>query len=83
MVLVAVLAGASYGQNTEIREFNLAMVIGQRVVTDPERLAWFEGAGMPLPDAVVPGQLWALGFSLAHGLSPDAPRGLTKVTHTR
>lgn len=33
--------------------------------------------------AVVPGQLWALGFSLAHGLSPDAPRGLTKVTHTR
>jgi glutamine---fructose-6-phosphate transaminase (isomerizing) len=33
--------------------------------------------------AVVPGQLWALGFSLARGLQPDAPRGLTKVTHTR
>jgi glucosamine--fructose-6-phosphate aminotransferase (isomerizing) len=32
--------------------------------------------------AVVPGQLWALGFSLARGLQPDAPRGLTKVTHT-
>ena len=32
--------------------------------------------------AVVPGQLWALGFSLARGLHPDAPRGLTKVTHT-
>jgi hypothetical protein len=57
LVLVAVLAGASYGQNTEIREFNLAMVIGQRVITDPERLAWFEDAGMPLPDAAVPGQL--------------------------
>jgi glutamine---fructose-6-phosphate transaminase (isomerizing) len=33
--------------------------------------------------AVVPGQMWALGFSLARGLQPDAPRGLTKVTHTR
>jgi glucosamine--fructose-6-phosphate aminotransferase (isomerizing) len=32
--------------------------------------------------AVVPGQLWALGFSLARGRQPDAPRGLTKVTHT-
>jgi glutamine---fructose-6-phosphate transaminase (isomerizing) len=32
--------------------------------------------------AVIPGQLWALGFSLARGLQPDAPRGLTKVTHT-
>lgn len=32
--------------------------------------------------AVVPGQLWALGFSLARGLQPDAPRGLTKVTYT-
>jgi hypothetical protein len=57
LVLVAVVSGASYGQNTEIREFNLAMVIGQRVITDPERLAWFEDAGMPLPAAAVPGQL--------------------------
>ena len=32
--------------------------------------------------AVVPGQLWALGFCLARGLQPDAPRGLTKITHT-
>jgi hypothetical protein len=57
LVLVAVLASASYGRNTEIREFNLAMVIGQRIITDPERLAWFEDAGMPLPPAAVPGQL--------------------------
>ena len=33
--------------------------------------------------AVVPGQLFALGLSLARGLDPDAPRGLTKVTYTR
>jgi glucosamine--fructose-6-phosphate aminotransferase (isomerizing) len=33
--------------------------------------------------AVVPGQLWALGLSLARGREPDAPRGLAKVTLTR
>jgi glucosamine--fructose-6-phosphate aminotransferase (isomerizing) len=33
--------------------------------------------------AVVPGQLWALGLSLARGGNPDAPPGLTKVTETR
>jgi glucosamine--fructose-6-phosphate aminotransferase (isomerizing) len=32
--------------------------------------------------AVVPGQLWALGLSLARGTNPDAPPGLAKVTHT-
>jgi hypothetical protein len=57
LVVVAALASFSYGQNTEIREFNLAMVIGQRVITDPERLAWFQDHGMPLPPAAVPGQL--------------------------
>jgi glucosamine--fructose-6-phosphate aminotransferase (isomerizing) len=48
---------------------------------------------MPLPPdipewlsplvAVVPGQIWALGLSLARGMQPDAPRGLSKVTRTR
>lgn len=33
--------------------------------------------------AVVPGQLWALGLSLARGMDPDAPPGLSKVTQTR
>jgi glutamine---fructose-6-phosphate transaminase (isomerizing) len=32
--------------------------------------------------AVVPGQLLALHLSLARGLDPDRPRGLTKVTRT-
>lgn len=33
--------------------------------------------------AVVPGQLWALGLSLARGADPDRPPGLSKVTETR
>jgi glucosamine--fructose-6-phosphate aminotransferase (isomerizing) len=32
--------------------------------------------------SVIPGQLWALALSRARGLSPDAPRGLSKVTLT-
>jgi glucosamine--fructose-6-phosphate aminotransferase (isomerizing) len=43
-------------------------------------------AGIPewllLIAAVVPGQLLALGLSLARGGNPDAPPGLSKVTHT-
>jgi glutamine---fructose-6-phosphate transaminase (isomerizing) len=43
----------------------------------------------PLPEplsplaAVIPGQLLALHLSLARGLDPDRPRGLSKVTRTR
>lgn len=33
--------------------------------------------------AVVPGQVFALGLTLAKGLAPDHPRGLRKVTLTR
>jgi glucosamine--fructose-6-phosphate aminotransferase (isomerizing) len=33
--------------------------------------------------AVMPGQIFALGLSLARGMQPDAPPGLSKVTHTR
>jgi len=32
---------------------------------------------------IVPGQLFALGLSVARGGQPDAPAGLSKVTHTR
>jgi glucosamine--fructose-6-phosphate aminotransferase (isomerizing) len=32
--------------------------------------------------AIVPGQFWALGLATARGLSPDHPRGLSKVTET-
>ena len=54
-VAVGLLAVVSYGRNTEIRRFNLAMVIGQRIITDPERLGWFRDHGMPLPPAADPG----------------------------
>lgn len=33
--------------------------------------------------AVLPGQLFALGLTLAKGLDPDHPRGLQKITRTR
>lgn len=73
----------------------LAREQGAPVLAVSDREDVLAAADVPLPlpagipewltpmAAVVPGQLWALGFSLAHGLSPDAPRGLTKVTHTR
>ena len=32
--------------------------------------------------AIVPGQFWALALAEVRGLSPDAPRGLSKVTET-
>jgi hypothetical protein len=56
VVVVALLAAVSYGRSPEIRRFNLAMVIGQRIITDQERLTWFVDHGMPLPDAAAPGQ---------------------------
>ena len=55
LVAVAALAGVSYSRNTEIVHFNLAMVIGQRVITDADALNWFLDHDMPLPDVVTPG----------------------------
>jgi glucosamine--fructose-6-phosphate aminotransferase (isomerizing) len=61
-------------------------------LTDRASLLQDAEISLPLPDApewlspivaVVPGQLWALGLSLARGRHPDAPPGLTKVTRTR
>jgi hypothetical protein len=52
LTLVALL---SYRENTEIVDFNLATVIGSRVLTDADDLAWFVDEGMPVPSAVAPG----------------------------
>lgn len=64
------------------------------VIAISDRPAILDSAevAMPLPPgtpewlsplvAVVPGQLWALGLSLARGWRPDAPLGLSKVTRT-
>jgi hypothetical protein len=56
LVAIAAMAGLTYGRNTEIVHFNLAMVIGQRVITDAENLTWFLDHDMPLPDVVTPGE---------------------------
>jgi len=62
-------------------------------LTDRAELVSQAELALPLPPsvpewlspvvAVLPGQLWALGLSLARGLDPDSPRGLSKVTRTR
>lgn len=63
------------------------------VISDRQDL--LDAADLPLPlpagipewltplVAVAPGQLFALGLSLARGGNPDAPPGLSKVTQTR
>jgi glutamine---fructose-6-phosphate transaminase (isomerizing) len=62
-------------------------------VSDRQDMLDKADVALPLPDdtpewlspivGVVPGQMWALAISLARGRNPDAPFGLTKVTHTR
>ncbi|HET7293067.1 MAG TPA: SIS domain-containing protein [Vicinamibacteria bacterium] len=61
-------------------------------ITDRPDLQQAANVALPLPAGVpewlsplvaaVPGQLWALGLSLVRGMQPDAPPGLSKVTHT-
>ncbi len=55
ILVVALLATFSYGRNYEIRRFNLEMVVGARVVTDADTLAWFQAHGMPVPASVIAG----------------------------
>ncbi len=68
------------------REAELVVISARR-----EALA-FAQTPLPIPSgipewlspvvAVVPGQMFALGLTLARGLDPDHPRGLRKVTRT-
>ncbi|GAB4561636.1 MAG: SIS domain-containing protein [Anaerolineae bacterium] len=63
------------------------------VVSDRAEALSVAQVGVPLPTGVpewlspvitvIPGQLLALHLTLAKGLEPDAPRGLSKVTITR
>jgi glutamine---fructose-6-phosphate transaminase (isomerizing) len=62
------------------------------VISDRSELLEQADVALPLPAmpewlspivAVVPGQIFALGLSLARGMQPDTPPGLSKVTHTR
>jgi glucosamine--fructose-6-phosphate aminotransferase (isomerizing) len=62
-------------------------------ISDRRELLEVAELAMPLPPdtpewlspivAITPGQLFALGLSLARGMHPDAPPGLSKVTRTR
>lgn len=73
----------------------LAKAKGAALITLSDRPDLLSQAdvALPLPEdtpewlspivGVVPGQMWALAISLARGRNPDAPSGLTKVTHTR
>ena len=61
-------------------------------ITERREILGAAEVALPLPEgipdwlspivAVVPGQLFALGLSLARGGTPDAPPGLSKVTYT-
>jgi hypothetical protein len=55
LVVVSLVAVLSYRRNTEIVDFNVATVIGARVLTDPQDRDWFVDHGMPVPDVLVPG----------------------------
>jgi hypothetical protein len=55
VALITLVAGYTYSQNTEIVHFNLAMVIGNRVLPDPGRVDWYLDHGMPRSDLVTAG----------------------------
>ena len=55
LVVVSLVAVVSYRRNTEIVDFNVATVIGSRVLTDSDDLAWFVDHGMPVPTSVAVG----------------------------
>jgi hypothetical protein len=54
-VLVGLLAASSYRSNTEIIDFNVATVLGARVLPDAGDAAWFHDHGMPAPADVPAG----------------------------
>jgi glutamine---fructose-6-phosphate transaminase (isomerizing) len=90
-VLLFALTGPTYAGILALHDDLRSRGAQTYVVTDGSHV--FDGAASVLrlpvvPEpvsplvAVVPGQLFALQLSLARGLDPDSPRGLSKVTHT-
>lgn len=56
LVAVSVLAVAFYAQNTQIVHFNTAMVIGNRLLLEPDAIEWLQDHGMPdLPQGITVG----------------------------
>jgi hypothetical protein len=56
LTAITALAGVSYSRNTEIVHYNLAQIVGNRVLPDSARTDWFVDHGMPLADGVVVGE---------------------------
>jgi glucosamine--fructose-6-phosphate aminotransferase (isomerizing) len=91
-VLLFAMAGAALPGMVELHDDLRARGAETFVITDCDE--GFDGAAavlrlsVQLPEplsplaAVVPGQLFALRLSLARGLNPDQPRGLSKITRT-
>jgi glutamine---fructose-6-phosphate transaminase (isomerizing) len=92
-VMVVATSARSFGDLDEV--VRLARERGAPLIalTDSPALKEAARAWLPVPAgvpewlspvvSVVPGQLWALALARSRGLSPDSPRGLSKVTLTR
>jgi glutamine---fructose-6-phosphate transaminase (isomerizing) len=92
-LLVVAAAARTFGDLDAV--VRLAQERGAPIIalTDAPALRAAARVWLPLPGgvpewlspvvAIVPGQLWAQAMADARGLSPDAPRGLSKVTLTR
>src|SRR5262245_29628383 len=91
-VLIAALGPRSFEDLEDVVRLVQERKARLLAITDRPSLLAAAEVAMPVPEslewlspivAVVPGQLWALGLSLARGRHPDAPPGLSKVTLTR
>jgi hypothetical protein len=47
LLLVAVVGTVLANSTSEIRDYNTGQIVVRRILSDPERLAWFEDHGMP------------------------------------
>ena len=90
--VLAVAAGRGFQDLDAVMELARRAASPLIAISDQEAVLARADVAVPLPPGtpewlspvvgVVPGQLWALGLSLARGVDPDAPRGLSKVTET-
>jgi len=57
LVLLTVWGQRTYSQNRELADFNVAQTIGDRVIPNASRTAWFVDHGMPVPASITVGQV--------------------------
>ena len=50
LLVLTGVAAASYGRNQEIVSTNITVIVANRIAPAPDRLAWFVGEGMPVPE---------------------------------